>query len=141
MSQSFRSLTDHGFFVPSLIQIGESIQVIKGSSTFVIDELYANPTGMLVFKVSGNESSLLRFVEELRFWTNKDIDDIALEYFYKKTGQAMLVIDEMCREGLLTYKDSSYLARGMKKCLSNQSFILMINESSVTTGEELLSCS
>ena len=144
MATCIKELLQHNFFVPYTVQIGENLQIIKGDSGFIIDEMYLAPTGTLVFRLSipsgPNElDSILGFVSELRYWTANDIDRIAMAYTYNISGDVQHLTDVMCKEKLLSESDTDYLVGGINTCLREQSFIMMFTDGKILTGAELLS--
>jgi len=127
-----------------LVKICEDLLILKEDCEFQLSGIYVSPAGRLVFCVSSpfshqSEQALLRFVEELRLWTIRDLDIIAEEYFYAKYGQAMLVLDAMCNEGLLTYRDANKLEDSVNSCFRDQTFLLMNAARAFITGEEYIS--
>lgn len=144
MTKFLAELLSHDIIVPEALLLGEDLQLIKGDSGFFIRSIYVSPTGQLIFRLdqaSGPlaKNSLANFCSELRHWTKRDIDNLALQCSYRATGTAMLLIDMMVRDKLLSFKDKDYFYSGIRKCLQKQTFILILSDGSVLSGEEFVS--
>ena len=139
-----KELLRNDYMIPAVICIGENLQILKNDSGFVIDGVYVDPTGRLIFRLDTPHGdlqmqSVISFVSELRLWTAYDFDRLAKAHYYNKSGIVQTIIDVMSNEKLLSKSDRRYLMSGIDKCLAEQSFILLFSDGRAITGDEFVS--
>lgn len=129
----------HGVLDPcdkdDLVLLGRGISIIPGEPA---DELYMSAAGKLVIVESSrlvkeHPNKLVSFrasdyEDELQNWDLAKFDSVIADYIYSIEGQAMLVIDVMCRAGKLTYQDKDEFARNVNENFHSGTFLLVVKE-------------
>ena len=137
----------NGEYAP-LVCIGREVPVGSGDMQGYIDNLYITPSGCVVIvetKLFRNQESrrtviaqIIDYAKELQKWDCERLNKVAIDYFYKKTGQAFRIIDIMARLGYLTVADEARLNDCINTNLSKASFLLMIVGDGIRTGVQQL---
>ena len=119
-----------------LVCIGTEVSVGSGDSRGCIDNLYVTPSGHIVIvetKLFRNQESrravvaqIIDYAKELQQWDADMLGSVAESYFYKKTGQASRIIDEMVRRGYLSFSDEGALTDAINMHLMEASFLLLV---------------
>lgn len=129
----------HGVLDPgdkeNLVLMGRGISIILGEPA---DEIYMSPSGKLVIVessrlVNEHPNKLVSFraadyEDELRSWNLAKLDSDVADYTFAIEGQAMLVIDLMCRAGKLTYQDKDEFASNVNANFHSGTFLLIVKE-------------
>lgn len=127
-----------------LVCIGREVPVGSGDTQGYIDNLYVTPNGCIVIvetKLFRNQESrrtviaqIIDYAKELQKWDCEQLEKTAIDYFYKKKGQAFRIIDIMAHFGYLSFSDEAELNDRINTNLSTASFLLMIVGDGIRTG-------
>lgn len=131
-----------------LVCIGREVPVGSGDMQGYIDNLYITPSGNIVVvetKLFRNQESrrtvvaqIIDYAKELQKWDCSNLDAVARDYTYKKTGQSFKIIDLMAKYGYLSLSDEARLNDSINKNLQSASLLLMIVGDGIRTGVQQL---
>lgn len=134
-------------FAP-LVCIGREVPVGSGETKGYIDNLYLSPSGRIVIvetKLFRNQESrravvaqIIDYAKELQKWDCEKLNGFVSEYYLKKEGQALNIIDLMARCGYCTYSEEASLVDSINDSLSKASFLLMIVGDGIRSGVQQL---
>lgn len=119
-----------------LLCIGREVPVGSGDTKGYIDNLYLAPSGHIVIvetKLFRNQESrrtvvaqVIDYAKELQQWDAEQLNAVAEDYFYRRDGQALCLIDAMAKAGYLTLSDEAELNDSINRHLSSAAFLLLI---------------
>ena len=135
---------DIGSEFSPLICIGREVPVGSKDTQGFIDNLYISPSGRVTIvetKLFRNQESrrtvvaqIIDYAKELQKWDCQKLNSITSEYYLKKEGQALDIIDLMARYGYCTFSDEADLVDSINDSLSKASFLLMIVGDGIRSG-------
>lgn len=131
-----------------LVCIGREVSVGSGETQGYIDNLYVTPNGGIVLvetKLYRNQEArrtvvaqIIDYAKELQKWDAAKLDEVAMDYTYRKYGQACRVIDIMAAKGYLTFSDEKTLTDSLNAHLEKAAFLLLIVGDGIRTGVQQL---
>ena len=140
--------TEVGSEFAPLLCIGTEVPVGSGGTKGYIDNLYITPSGHLVVvetKLFRNQESkravvaqIIDYAKELQKWTCEQLDKIAENYTYQKTGKASRIIDMMAAAGYLRFCDEAAFTDCVNENLKQASFLLLIIGDGIRSGVQQL---
>lgn len=122
--------------------IGESVPISADGRHICDVSLYVSPTGAITVCIplalhngdipSDGLLTIHRVADVMHRWTHEQLDEIAAGHFYRRDGQAALVIDAMARRGLLGYSCKRIFYNSIDESLLGSNFLFVPTEPSNT---------